>query len=115
MNIYPVPIPKDLFHPLANHWLPANKGRVIVCECEGVDYLCLEGVTRYFSIDLASPAYPLRVAATESNPEQQRWLLTAFLQDVVAERCRDLMPRPSLLHQPPQPEILPTMRPPDRV
>ena len=29
MNIYPVPIPNNLFQPLANHWLPANGGRVI--------------------------------------------------------------------------------------
>jgi hypothetical protein len=217
MNISPVPIPNNLFQPLANHWLPANEGRVIVSTCEGVDYLSLDGECRlvhalpkkkrgeeygllsdllnqvrepvqwedltssvppenlvswcekygvilpkelmsdgregvqvrtaqvevltfylihqlwlsvslppaetrdvleqeqkerlrlirllrrrYFSIDLASPAYPLHVAATQSNPEQQCLLLKAFLQDVLAQRCSDLTPRPSFLHQPPQ-------------
>jgi len=216
MNISPVPIPKNLFQPIANHWLPANGGRVIVSECEGVHYLCLDGerrlayqlpkkkkaeqydllfdlrnlvqepvqwddlatsvspekliswsekygvilpmevmpnggegvrlrtaqievltlylihqlwksvslppaetrdvleqeqkerfrlirllLRRYFSLNLASPAYPLRVAATQSNPELQCSLLKAFLQDIVAQRCSDLRPRPSLLHQPP--------------
>ena len=46
MNIYPVPIPNNLFQPLANHWLPANGGRVIISTCEGVDYLYLDGECR---------------------------------------------------------------------
>jgi hypothetical protein len=46
MNVSPVPIPNNLFQPIANHWLPANGGRVIVSECEGVDYLCLDGECR---------------------------------------------------------------------
>jgi hypothetical protein len=46
MNISPVPIPSNLLQPIANRWLPANEGRVIVSECEGVDYLCLDGECR---------------------------------------------------------------------
>jgi hypothetical protein len=46
VNIFPVPLPSSLFQPLANHWLPAKGGRVIISECEGVDYLCLEGECR---------------------------------------------------------------------
>jgi hypothetical protein len=46
VNIFPVPLPSSLFQPLANHWLPANGGRVIISECEGEDYLCLEGECR---------------------------------------------------------------------
>lgn len=46
MNISPMPIPSNLLQPIANHWLPANEGRVIVSECEGVDYLCLDGECR---------------------------------------------------------------------
>jgi hypothetical protein len=217
MNISPVPIPKNLFQPLANHWLPANEERVIISECEGVDYLCLAGecrlahqlpkkkkaeqydllfdllnllqepvqwddlatsvppekligwcekygvilpmevmrnggegvqlrtaqievltlyllyhlwqsvllppaptrdvleqeqeersrlilllLRRYSSGNIVSPDWTLRVAAREDNPEQQRLLLKSFLQEVVRQRCSDLMPSPSLLHQPPQ-------------
>jgi hypothetical protein len=217
MNIPAVAIPNNLFQPLANHWLSANKGRVIVSECEGVDYLCLDGECRlvhqlqkekkaepcgllfdllnlvqepvqwddlasavslenliswcekygmilhmevmpnggegvrlrtaqievltlyliyhlwqslllppdqtrdglereqkerfrlihlllgcYSSRNIVSPDWTLRVAASEDNPEHQRLLLTTFLQEVLRERCRDLMPSPSLLHQPPQ-------------
>jgi hypothetical protein len=46
MNVYPVPIPSNLFQPLANHWLPAHEGRVIISECEGENYLCLSGECR---------------------------------------------------------------------
>lgn len=46
MNIYPQPIPNNLFRPLAPHWLPANGGRLIIEACEGVDYLCLDGACR---------------------------------------------------------------------
>ena len=217
MNISPVPIPNNLFQPLANHWLPANGGRVIVSTCEGVDYLCLDGecrlahqlpkkkkaeqydllfdllnlvqepiqwddpvtaispenliswcekygvilhmeimpnggegvrlrtaqievltlyliyhlwqsvllppaptrdvleqeqeerfrlilllLRRYSSRNIASPDWTLRVAAREDNPEQQRLLLKTFLQEVVRQRCSDLLPSLSLLHQPPQ-------------
>jgi hypothetical protein len=217
MNIYPVPIPNNLFQPLANHWLPANGGRVIISKCEGVEYLCLDGecrlahqlpkkkkaeqcdllfdllnllqepvqwddlarsvppanligwcerygvilpmevmpdggegvrlrtaqvevltfyliyhlwqsallppaptrdvleqeqeerlrlilllLRRYSSRNIVSPDWALRVAAREGNPEQQRLLLKAFLQQAVRQRCRDLLPSPSLLHQPPQ-------------
>lgn len=217
MNIYPVPIPSSLFQPIANHWLPAHEGRVIISTCEGVDYLSLDGecrlahtlpkekkgesysllydllnlvrepvqwddlaasvptenliswcgrygvllpmelmpnggegvrlrtaqvevltlyliyhlwqsvlrppartrdvleqerkerlrlilllLRRYFSRDLASPAWPLRIAATQNNAEQQRLLLETFLQQVVNQKLNGLTPAISLLHQPRQ-------------
>jgi len=46
MNIYPKPIPNNLFQPLANYWLPANGGRFMIAACEGVDYLYLDGECR---------------------------------------------------------------------
>jgi hypothetical protein len=217
MNVHAVPIPSNLFQPLANHWLPAHEGRVIVSQYEGVDYLRLDGecrlahrlpkkkkvepyellfdllnlvqepiqednpptavspenliswcekygmilpmevtpnggegvqlrtaqievltlyliyhlwqsvllppaptrdvleqeqeelfrlilllLRRYSSRNILSPDWTLRVAAREYNPEHQRILLKTFLQEVIRQRCRDLLPSPVLLHQPPQ-------------
>jgi hypothetical protein len=56
----------------------------------------------YYSRDLLSAGWTLREAAREDNLEQQRIMLTSFLQDVVRQRCSDLVPSPSFLHQPPQ-------------
>lgn len=217
MHVYTVPIPSNLFQPLANHWLPAYEGQVIISECEGVHYLCLSGacrlahqlpkekkaeqydllfdllnlvrepvqwndltasvspetliswcekygmllhmevmpnggegvrlrtaqievitlylvhrlwqsvllppaamrdvleqeqeerlrlilllLRRYASRNIVSPDWTLRVAAREDNPEQQRLLLKTFLQEVVRQRCSDLLPSPVILHQTPQ-------------
>jgi hypothetical protein len=84
-------------------WLPPAETRDVLEQEQRERFRLIRLLLkRYVSLDLASPAYPLRAAATESNPERQYWLMKVFLQDTVAQRCSDLRPRPSLLHQPPQ-------------
>jgi hypothetical protein len=77
MNISPVPIPNNLFQPLANHWLPANGGRVTLTKCEGVDYLCLDGECRL--------VYSLADGEKDQKKRGQEYKLLFDLLHVVQE------------------------------
>ena len=81
--------------------LPAATQDVLEQEQEERSRLIFLLLGRYSSRNLLSPDWTLRIAAREDKLEHQRLLLKTFLQQVIRERCSDLLPSPSLLHQPP--------------
>jgi hypothetical protein len=82
--------------------LPAATQDVLEQEQEERSRLIFLLLGRYSSRNLRSPDWTLRSAAREDKLEHQRLLLKTFLQQVIRERCNDLLLSPSLLHHPPQ-------------